>query len=432
MCVYLSYLVVLLLASSVRVSSYLIDDEGKEIIPEQPKKEPMKIISAVGTDDDVFGPNALRDRPALANKKRWCHRDWPVTNGVWVNGAPFWTPNVNCPNRPFGAAEVKKCMKGRTMYTMGNSIGRQYAYGLVDMLGGAQVKREDQRDNCPKHETTWDDSCHSEYEGVKVKYLFMQYMDGFNYGPKTGRKGFPFYYADDEMEGAEAPKNTTTSNPNRKVSSRTHISEYNGKRLSRRKHASGDHAGKWGVTPSEFEGAGGVSFWESDSCIEQTTRNCFKRFFKDSTKDDILVFTLGMSYAHDKEVKTFDEKSWLKRSGINFKRHIEASFKGQVFWATMAPPNMNGYMASYADSFATANSILWNDAGWSTNMQSTGSEDRPWYTIDTWAINEGRYQFYQDHLHFNGALTHALLTQVFNELCPLEEEGKRKLEEKQP
>ena len=57
------------------------------------------------------------------------------------------------------------------------------------MLGGTQVKREDQRDNCPKHETTWDDSCHSEFEGVQIKYLFMQYMDGFNYGPKTGRRG---------------------------------------------------------------------------------------------------------------------------------------------------------------------------------------------------------------------------------------------------
>lgn len=73
---------------------------------------------------------------------------------------------------------------------MGNSVGRQSAFGMVELLGGGNVKREDQRDMCPKHETTWDDSCHQEFAGVKIRYLFMQFMDGFNY---TDRNGAPFW-----------------------------------------------------------------------------------------------------------------------------------------------------------------------------------------------------------------------------------------------
>jgi hypothetical protein len=73
---------------------------------------------------------------------------------------------------------------------MGNSVGRQNAFGMVELLGGASVKRENQRDKCPKHETTWDDSCHQDFAGVKIKYLFIQYMDGFNY---TDRHGAPFW-----------------------------------------------------------------------------------------------------------------------------------------------------------------------------------------------------------------------------------------------
>ena len=71
----------------------------------------------------------------------------------------------------------------------------------------------------------------------------------------------------------------------------------------------------------------GLSFWESDACLEQTTRNCFRRYFKDSKKTDILVFTLGMAYGgdKDKEPRTFDMGSWAKHSAVNFRRHIGTS-----------------------------------------------------------------------------------------------------------
>jgi hypothetical protein len=41
-----------------------------------------------------------------------------------------------------------------------------------------------------------------------------------------------------------------------------------------------------------------------------------------------------------------------------------------------------------------------------------------WYTIDQWAINEGRDHLYNDHIHYSGKLTHATLFQVLNMICP--------------
>lgn len=123
-------------------------------------------------------------------RRRWCNRELPVVGGKFFSRPPYWElPDPNCPTTIFDHKKTIDCMKGRTLYTMGNSIGRQAAFGMVDMLGGGMVKREDQRDECPKHETTWGDSCHHEFAGVKIKYLFIQFMDGFDY---TNRRGAPF------------------------------------------------------------------------------------------------------------------------------------------------------------------------------------------------------------------------------------------------
>ncbi len=124
-------------------------------------------------------------------------RDFPLCNrrlpgyGRWVDYPPFWYPQ-NCPEtRMFDQNATIDCMKGRTLYVIGNSIARQQAFALLEMLGGAYVTREGQRDLCPKHETFWGDSCHSELHGVKFKYLFMQFLDGYNY---TCKFFFWFYF----------------------------------------------------------------------------------------------------------------------------------------------------------------------------------------------------------------------------------------------
>ena len=91
------------------------------------------------------------------NISNLCHRTIPG-QGEWLDHPPYWIPkNCNMPKAIdiFDEDSSKECMKGRTIYTIGNSVGRQMLFGLLEMLGGAYVKRSDQRDLCPKHETTW-------------------------------------------------------------------------------------------------------------------------------------------------------------------------------------------------------------------------------------------------------------------------------------
>lgn len=109
----------------------------------------------------------------------------------------------------------------------------------------------------------------------------------------------------------------------------------------------------------------------------------------------------------------FDKRAWLISSVLNFKAHIAAVFKGHVFRVTLAPTNKNGNIAHYAPKLKEAERVM------AQVLQTESVEpSKMWYTIDQWAINEGRDYLYQDHIHFNGPLTLATLQNMLNELCP--------------
>ena len=127
----------------------------------------------------------------LEGRCRWCNREYPSSGGVWAPVPPYWQFPDECENQVFDVEDTKKCMEGRTLYVIGNSVARQAAFNMAVMLGGAAVKREDQRDQCPKHGTGWSDSCHNDIAGVKIKYLFIQCLDGFHY---EDRNGFPCHW----------------------------------------------------------------------------------------------------------------------------------------------------------------------------------------------------------------------------------------------
>lgn len=295
-----------------------------------------------------------------------------------------------CPTQPFNSTNTRNCLNGRTLYVIGNSVARQNAFNIVELLGGNPTKREDQRDKCPKHETTWTDSCHQDFSGVKIKYLFLQFMDGYDY---TNRSGFPFYKY-------------------RKFDNRTKRDYvvidriYN---LSLHRYES---------TPNAFSN---VVAWPDDNCILHSTRYCFRVFFNGSKHDDILIFTLGMSYLFTPEEETrdpkdytdimVDKKAWLLSSAINFKTYISETFQGQyIFRVAMAKTPKHAYTASMIPSILHINKLL-------TDIWENISSTPRWYTIDQVAINENRDHLYNDHIHFNGALTHATLTQMLNEVC---------------
>mmetsp|Transcript_11682 Transcript_11682/g.12599 ORF Transcript_11682/g.12599 Transcript_11682/m.12599 type:complete len:491 (+) Transcript_11682:114-1586(+) len=294
-----------------------------------------------------------------------CHRLFPSAGGTWLDLPPYWIPNCRQnETRVFDHRATAKCLKGRTVYAMGNSVGRQSLFGILEMLGGATVKRENQRDLCEKHETYWGDSCHNEYAGVKLKYLFLQYIDGFNY---SDRGGFPYL---------------------------TEIDKYDRFHL-----------------PDTVNDATGVeTVWPIDGCVQINMRHCLERFFQNATSNDIVIMTFGLPYAVQSDM--IDFTSWLSASAASFRANLMAVFPGKIFRFTSA--QMYKHLTPLTDIVHRFDhEVLWP-------LWAPGSEpeEKQWYTIDQWAINKDRHRFYNDHIHFNGPLTHAMLHQVLNLLCP--------------
>jgi len=270
------------------------------------------------------------------------------------------------------------------MYAIGNSIGRQALFNMVELLGGNPTKREDQRDMCPKHETTWGDSCHQDFGGVKFKYLYINYPDGFHY---ADRNGFPYFKQKITTNGKEEWKTGPIAKPN---GAKGYLDNANDNKIS--------------------------SLYADDNCINQDADECFARFFEGAKKEDVLFFTHGLPTVVDDEPPHssdvgLDSRAWVTASASALRSHIQKHFPGQVFRATMAEANKNQAYAYLSPGFKRTNEL--------TNpIWAPGSEELPWYAIDQWAINENRHEFYSDHLHFNGILCHAALFQMLNELCP--------------
>lgn len=323
-----------------------------------------------------------------------CNRIWPAPRGRWKNEPPFWEME-NCPVQMFSKENVTNCMSGRTFYVIGNSVARQSAFNMVELLGGMGVDRENQKAMCPKHETTWDSSCQQEYGGVKIKYLFLQYYDGFFY---DDRGGFPFYrYREfDPIQNKYVVR--TGRHPNATAT--------------------------FGVSADEAPELHG-KLWLDDNCWRKQTRGCFRDFFKGATEKDVLVFQLGFTYPQPSEEEEtalkekvletgelgVDMHGWLLSSATAFRAHIAATFPGTVFCASIAQMNPHKYLSYLNPKLYRVNEIQY--ALWQTS-----NEEKPWYFIDQWAINDGRFQLYNDHIHFNGMLSHAFLYQMLNELCP--------------
>jgi hypothetical protein len=139
------------------------------------------------------------------------------------------------------------------------------------------------------------------------------------------------------------------------------------------------------------------------------TRSCFQKLFVNATKNDILVFTLGMPYAFENALLDMDR--WITSSAAAFRSHLTATFPGKIFRFT------NAQTLKHVASMTPILHHIDYDLLWPVWYPSA-DEENSWFTIDQWAINENRNHYYNDHVHFNGPLTHAMLTQVLNLLCP--------------
>ena len=331
--------------------------------------------------------------------KRWCHRELPA-HGKWREESPYWQTE-GCPNQPYNQTAAYSCLKGRTIYIVGNSIARHYGFAIYQLLGGDIYDRQQEKKSCLKNGLLWE-SCHQTYKDVSIKHLFLLYMDGFDY---KDRNGFP-YFRYQSLDNDKILYDHSRSG---------HYNDAIGKHIN-----SSDVQGN---TPDDYA-AGSRGTWKEieDNCEGWNVRECLRSFFNGSTENDILIFSIGMMQvvAYNGQMVGFhvnqlDNKSWLIASAVNFKAHLAATFKGQVFRVTMAQANRNMNRNHWTDSLREADDILqqlWTPS--SVNLHDQ------WYTIDQWAINKDRSHLYDDSLHFPGPLSDATVQQILNELCPNE------------
>ena len=327
---------------------------------------------------------------------------YPQLNGVWKNEPPYWR-SPGCVSEHFSTSDSINCMSGRTLYVIGNSVARQGAFEMVELLGGDHVSREHQKEACPKNDATWGESCHQNFQNVTIKYLYLNYIDGFNY---STRGGFPFWKWRDKDESS-----------------------------------SGSDGGKWkvGLHPKEKKDYPEYDIEQSeDNCIHHTsTFDCLSEFFQNSTDNDVLIFTIGMAYYHsgaekqdnleiqasenqDDTIVFMDIYEWLRASTVAYASYVTTLFHGHIFHVMLAPINSFLYpkykhLAKMTPYLRKFNDITFHAClPWSTSEVSNVR----WHTIDQWAINEGRHHFYNDFVHFVGPLTSAMLFQVLNRICP--------------
>lgn len=266
---------------------------------------------------------------AVEERSATCNRVFPVTTGTWLNEPPFWKTGPSCPVQSFGTNAARDCMRNRTFYVIGNSVPRQAAYGMLNLLGHRRVTRSTQKEECPSVAIDWGALCHREYFGVKIRYLYLAWVDGYDY---SSRGGFPFHRR-------SAPANDTAT------------------------ATGGTDRTALNSTAYYFYPDNGLQIQKGDdSCHgnDLTVQECLRLFFLNATSSDVLLFSFGMTYvpikpnnnkhqrgmshtlwtwAEEEEsaLASINTKKWLASSTAGFRGHINRNFPGTVFRMTLAP-----------------------------------------------------------------------------------------------
>ena len=337
-----------------------------------------------------------------------CMRGYPA-NGTWLvtNSPPFYQPN-DCPTMTsYDKEEVISCLRNRTIYVIGHSVARQFAFGLLSLMGEDDVDRANQKKLCLKGQQSTEKgySCRFESKGVTVKYLYKNTLDGYHYGGE-----FPFFIAKRvEYKASHEPSPFYSSNGSYQ-------------RMI-------DHFASGGMNHK------GSGYSITDNCDGydhgDDTSTCLRQFFNGSVASDVLIFSLGFVYAGynrlDDRETPIDYKAWLTHSAVKFSSYLKQWFAGSVFWFTVPPVHPHKLWYHMNSGIVEVNNLLWE-------LWRPHASKRAWYVIDQWAINGDRFHLYNDEIHFQGNLTSASLYNILNVVC-IDNKGdrqKQKQEQQQP
>lgn len=78
-----------------------------------------------------------------------CMKSFP-SKGTFLKQSPYWQFKECSRVRDFNQSEAHSCMRNRTIYVIGISTARQYAFHMSSLLGGIRYDRNNQKQMCPK------------------------------------------------------------------------------------------------------------------------------------------------------------------------------------------------------------------------------------------------------------------------------------------
>lgn len=357
-----------------------------------------------------------------------CVGKFPNT-GVWTEKEPHWIPQ-GCSIRAFNQSMAAKCLRGKTVYVIGSSIARNYAFELAQLLGAKEMSRTDQKDKCQHSAMTWD-GCVNEVENVKFKVLYLQYIDGLDYSSRGG-----FHHMNARPKPNALPRKVLTPSSNRNrygVDPALRSSSQRPDVKITRPAVKDDLLS----LPYSYNYPTDVNYttprqlqkWAAplDVCFNLSAYDCLQPFFAGSTSSDLLILSVGLNYAVNMiDFSPINYTSWISESAINFKRAVNALFPGRVVRGTLSEVrnNLKHEGIDYNRFIWRTEKLLTSifDSSDRRNSAASGTAAAvppgAWFTIDQWAINTGRLDYYQDFVHFHGPLTMAFLHNVLSEVCP--------------
>lgn len=325
-----------------------------------------------------------------SNKYPFCQVTFPQ-NGTWFESEwPYWQDDNCPPTVHLSKDQIVQCLRNRTVFVMGNSIARQFGFTLAHMLTDHkhdEYSRHVQKQLCLKNVTNFLASkCKLDIEGVHIRPMTMEYYDGVNY---TSRGGFPFTKNVPVYPAGQSPYNTA-----------------------------------YDLVDLRSE----PPLLARQDCGPMSMRTCYHEFFANSTRDDVLIFQIGLAYSYfglNFTHPKIDKEKWLIHDVAAFRQHLEAVFKGTVFMLTMSPKNSaridterkkaQHYQMKYL------NDVIIKSAFFPVSSRLEGEPEynaSKWYVIDLWPICYDRApKYYADEIHFPGPLANAIVMQILNRFC---------------
>ena len=315
----------------------------------------------------LAGLPALRGRspPPLPS----CARRWPWSGTFHKDSPPYWRPipsQCALPSRP--KSELVRCLAGRTVYVMGNSVGRGFFYELSRVLTDETniAAREEQKQSCEKTNTLVNgsaahmlkaSSCTAELPSVNVNAAFMwrQWM--------------------------------------------------------------------WD-TPRLLPG----NHVCADMCGSGPPDTCMARFLGDATERDILIVNMGLITSDDGaiDVMVRGGEAMNTSSPLN---NGESPVRGDwPWWKSQTLDFLHALPAltriPLARTFLATTTNILDDAKINSRVAVTNAVAAPLFlaagarVIDMNSVARGQDALYEDVTHIPGPLSQALWYAVIAEVCP--------------